>query len=91
VHDTLLEREGGAGEDVFDGARGVSLPRDARLVVLGDVEDVGVELDLFDVALVGEDGQPLPVAQAVGGCLGLGVPGNVGTVSSPKTCKRACI
>jgi hypothetical protein len=34
VHDALLEREGGAGEDVLDGARGVAPPLDVGLVVL---------------------------------------------------------
>ena len=77
VHDALLEREGGADEDELGAVRMMMVgpaPGDEGLVVAGDVEDVGVELGLLDDLVVGEDAEPVPVAQAVGRPLGLRVP-----------------
>jgi hypothetical protein len=85
VHDALFEREGGACEDHLGGARGVAPPRGEGLVVGGDVEDVGFEPGLLDVLAVGEGADPVPVAQAVGRELGLGVP------ERRKEGKRWCI
>ena len=85
VHDALLEREGGADEDEL-GAGAVRMmmagpaPGDEGLVVAGDVEDVGVELGLLDDLLVGEDAEPVAVAQAVGRPLGLAVSAGRGGV-----------
>ena len=83
VHDALLEREGGADEDELGAAvrRMVGpAPGDEGLVVAGDVEDVGVELGLLDDLLVGEDAEPVAVAQAVGRPLGLAVSAGRGGV-----------
>ena len=73
VEDALLEREGGAHEDGL--RRGGRAPRDEGLVVLGDVEDVGLEAALVDVGRGRERAHPVPVAEPVGGLLRLGVPG----------------
>ena len=74
----LLEREGGAHED---GAAGLGFvepaPRDEGLVVLGDVEDVGLEAALVDVGRGREGAHPVPVADPVGRCLGFRVSGGV--------------
>ena len=40
----------------------------------GDVEDVALELALFDGLVASVDAEPVPVADAVGGGLGLGIP-----------------
>ena len=72
VEDALLEREGGAHEDGL--RRGGRAPRDEGLVVLGDVEDVGLEAALVDVGRGRERAHPVPVAEPVGGLLRLGVP-----------------
>jgi hypothetical protein len=42
-------------------------------MVLGDVEDVGLELALFQGRGGREGAEPVPVAEPVGGGLGLGV------------------
>ena len=44
----------------------------------GDVEDVTLELALFDGLVAGVDAEPVPVADPVGGGLGLGVPAGLG-------------
>lgn len=84
VHDALLEREGGADEDELGAAVRMMMvgpaPGDEGLVVAGDVEDVGVELGLLDDLLVGEDAEPVAVAQAVGRPLGLAVSAGRGGV-----------
>jgi hypothetical protein len=83
VHDALLEREGGAYEDELGAVRMMMVgpaPGDEGLVVAGDVEDVGVELGLLDDLLVGEDAEPVAVAQAVGRPLGLAVSAGRGGV-----------
>ena len=72
TEDALFQREGGARGDPLDGA-GVALPRDQGLVVLGDVEDVALELALFEGRGGREGADPIPVAQAVAGGLGFRV------------------
>jgi hypothetical protein len=52
----------------------MALPRGDGLVEAGDVEDVALELALLDGLVGGVDSEPVPVAQAVGRRLGLGVP-----------------
>jgi hypothetical protein len=74
VEDALLEWEAGADRDPLELAlRGVALPRDEGLVARGDVEDVGLEAGLLEGLVAGVDAQPVPVAEPVGGLLGLGV------------------
>lgn len=46
-------------------------------MVLGDVEDVGLEAALVDVGRGRERADPVPVAEPVWGLLGLGVPARV--------------
>jgi hypothetical protein len=77
MEDALLEREGRAGHTPFwilGGQVVMALPRGDGLVEAGDVEDVPLELALLDGLVGGVDGEPVPVAQAVGRRLGLGVP-----------------
>jgi hypothetical protein len=75
VEHALLEGEGGAHEDGLAGLG--ALPRGQGLVVLGDVEDVGLEAALVDVGRGREGADPVPVAEPVGGLLGFGVPARV--------------
>lgn len=78
VEDALLEGEGGAHEDGPRRLAGVEpVPRDEGLMVLGDVEDVGLEAALVDVGRGRERADPVPVAEPVWGLLGLGVPARV--------------
>jgi len=72
VEHALLEREGGAHADPAGPA--ARAEGHEGLVAGGDVEDVPLEPALFEGLVRREDGEPVPVAQPVGGELGLGVP-----------------
>ena len=84
----LFQWEGGADHDVLHGwlvgacgSRGVPVPRDHGLVNLVDIQDVGLELALLQPGVGCIHAHPVPVAQAVRGCLSLRVPGRGGNVT----------
>ena len=87
VEDALLEGERGARDAPLgcwllvccSGGKLLALPRDEGLVRACDVEDVALELAFFDGLVTGVDAEPVPVADPVGRCLGLGVSGKQNT------------